>query len=148
MLRLTPTPVTPYSVCSFFRSLSFIKPWSVRHSRTETDTRARSTFTRWVARLRELYDPPALGSTAVLFRLLFPRDDVRRTYDMQEATLVRELVKVFTLPDVCAARLKAWCDGSSTGQGRPGCLGIELQRVLEERDVVSVFLIRSCHISD
>jgi DNA ligase-4 len=113
-----------------FRAFSTIKPYKAAQSHA-SDTRTKDIFARWVKGIRTNYDPLPLGTTAALFRLVFPQVDGRRKYGMQEAKLASLLAQVFSLPDDMKAQLLGWKHGSGTG-----CLGSELERVLETRDIV------------
>lgn len=87
---------------------------------------ALKTFRRWVKRLRECYDPLPPGTTGIIFRLLFPEEDARRKYDMQEARLARELCRAFGISsDDRGGALYRWKEA-----GGSGVLGKEVENVL------------------
>ncbi|CCM02607.1 uncharacterized protein FIBRA_04710 [Fibroporia radiculosa] len=88
------------------------------------------TFRNWVSELHRQYAPLPVGMTGVLFRLLFPDQDVRRKYGLQETTLSRQLAEVFAVSTRLDGRghnLIAWKDEATAG-----CLGMEVQKVLSE----------------
>ncbi|KAG8861441.1 hypothetical protein FRB96_002890 [Tulasnella sp. 330] len=66
----------------------------------------------------------------LLFRLLFPQEDHRRRYDLQEMRLVSVLQEALQLTPAATNELKAW--GSAQGTGVAiGCLGDAVRRVLK-----------------
>ncbi|KAH8110838.1 hypothetical protein DFH11DRAFT_1690667 [Phellopilus nigrolimitatus] len=72
--------------------------------------------------LRRRFPQPPPGTTSVLFRMLFPQEDQRRKYDMQERRLAQSLTKVLGMcdkPDGRGANLKNWANSSSGA----ACLG-------------------------
>ena len=63
----------------------------------------------------------------MITRLLFPEEDVRRKYDMQETRLAGYLADCFGIrKDI----LVNW-----RGEDREGCLGVEVRKAIEERTV-------------
>ncbi len=87
-----------------------------------------SKFRLWVDAFRKRYPNPAKGTTAIIFRLLFPEEDVRRKYDMQEKRLAQALGDALATSD---PRLFKWDqDGAS------GCLGAEVRHVMEKTSTV------------
>jgi DNA ligase 4 len=90
-------------------------------------------FIRWVAELRRKYSPLPRGTTAAVFLLLFPEEDSRRKYDMQETRLSRELAKCFGVSMKGRGEsLRLW-----NGETTVGCLGGEVMKVLDEASSVS-----------
>ncbi|EIN06045.1 DNA ligase/mRNA capping enzyme, partial [Punctularia strigosozonata HHB-11173 SS5] len=84
---------------------------------------------RWVADLNRRFHPLPKGTTAAVFKLLFPEDDARRKYDLQETRLARHLVTILGVSDQPGgrgARLRAWNASNASG-----CLGEEVKRVLD-----------------
>jgi DNA ligase 4 len=81
------------------------------------------------------------GTDVIVFRLLFPEEDVSRKYGMQETRLAKLLVKILVrrgIPERTAARILKWdspCE--DTGAGRQGCLGEEVRQVLSSSCQVS-----------
>ena len=76
--------------------------------------------------------PPETG--VVLFRLLFPEEDVRRRYNLKETRLARVLCDVFGVPrhssrGKALLRWGEWTDGSET-RSKSGCLGNEVKEVM------------------
>ncbi|KAK0488845.1 hypothetical protein IW261DRAFT_376205 [Armillaria novae-zelandiae] len=92
--------------------------------RSKTDYPALTKFRLWVDAFRKRYPNPAKGTTAIIFRLLFPEEDVRRKYDMQEKRLAQALGDALATSD---PRLFKWDqDGAS------GCLGAEVRHVMKK----------------
>lgn len=60
-----------------------------------------------------------------MFRLLFPEEESRRKYDMQETRLACALAECFGFD---ATSLQEW-----NAEGSSGCLGQELRRILSQR---------------
>ncbi|KAL0953402.1 hypothetical protein HGRIS_004641 [Hohenbuehelia grisea] len=90
---------------------------------------ARSIFCRWITELRRRFGVPPPGTTAAVFRLLFPEDDVHRKYGMQEHRLLRSLADCLGL-DVSS--LAKWATPAGDATTSPsGCLGIEVRKLLE-----------------
>lgn len=81
-------------------------------------------------------------------RLIFPHEDHKRKYDMQEAKLAKALLGCFE-PGRKDARFKEW-----DGEDASGCLGQELRWYMEERASVSGFnwsierlcFVPQCHL--
>jgi DNA ligase-4 len=89
---------------------------------------------KWISELRRRYSPLPHGTTAAVVTLLFPEDDTRRKYDMQETRLAQELAKCFGLTmGGRGESLRRW-DGEAT----LGCLGTEVMKVLDEASSVSI----------
>lgn len=85
---------------------------------------ALSVLKKWIARLRSDFEPVPEGTTQIVFRLLFPEEDARRRYDMQEARLISAVADCF---GISASVLSQWkVDGFS------GCLGEEVFNVLNK----------------
>jgi DNA ligase-4 len=121
------------SFISLLREISQVPPHSTRNSSTHSHP-TLCILNRWISELRRRYSPLPHGTTAAVFLLLFPEDDTRRKYDMQETRLAQELAKCFGL--TMAGRgesLRRW-DGETT----LGCLGTEVMKVLNEASSVSI----------
>lgn len=91
------------------------------------------TFQNWVSELHRRYDPLPPGTTAIVFRLLFPEEDAKRKYDMQEARLANAISKALCVshtPHGRGQRLSTW-----KAENAVGCLGHEVRKVLEEGEV-------------
>ncbi|KAH9849855.1 hypothetical protein C2E23DRAFT_877883 [Lenzites betulinus] len=91
------------------------------------DNTAYKTFKRWAGALQERYSLPA-GGTAMIFRMLFPEEDIRRKYGMQEPRLaqcVTKILGVSSAPKGRGHRLKNWKGGDALG-----CLGNEVATVM------------------
>ncbi|KAK0501203.1 hypothetical protein EDD18DRAFT_1347295 [Armillaria luteobubalina] len=116
---------------SFFTSLlTAIAQVSLNKNlkRSKTDYPALTKFRLWVDAFRKRYPNPPKGTTATIFRLLFPEEDVRRKYDMQEKRLAQALRDALATSD---PRLFKWDqDGAS------GCLGAEVRHVMEKTSTI------------
>ncbi|KIY70275.1 hypothetical protein CYLTODRAFT_371177 [Cylindrobasidium torrendii FP15055 ss-10] len=96
-----------------------------RHARTETkrdreQRPALDKFIKWSARFKERYPDPPNGTTAILFRLLFPEFDPERKYHMQELRLGQQVAIALGRRD------DTFANWSSSGSS--GCLGLEVKR--------------------
>ncbi|KAJ6457176.1 hypothetical protein C8R47DRAFT_173370 [Mycena vitilis] len=117
----------PFSFVSLLREIA-------RHSRPGRKTGAKLhhnasypallTFCNWITRLRTDFAPLPENTTAIVFRLLFPDEDSRRKYDMQETRLASALANCF---GVSAMALSQWA-----GDGASGCLGEEVLEILNK----------------
>ncbi|KIM90611.1 hypothetical protein PILCRDRAFT_1874 [Piloderma croceum F 1598] len=118
-------PGVPFSFfISLLREISQVPPHSTRNSSHPT----LCILNRWISELQSRYSPLPRGATAAVFLLLFPEEDTRRKYDMQETRLAQELAKCFGLTmGGRGESLRRW-DGEAT----LGCLGTEVMRVLDE----------------
>ncbi|KAI0664436.1 hypothetical protein C8Q70DRAFT_947961 [Cubamyces menziesii] len=128
---------------SFFvelvQAIAAIKP----HKATEKqprksryhDSPAFKTFKRWAAAVRERYSPLPPGTTAVIFRFLFPEEDTRRKYGMQETRLAQHISKILGVSSSTYARgerLRNW-----KGEDALGCLGYEVETVMTTSSTVA-----------
>lgn len=94
------------------------------------------TFQNWVSELHRRYDPLPPGTTAIIFRLLFPEEDAKRKYDMQETRLAHAISKALCMSHTLHGRgqkLATW-----KAQTAVGCLGHEVRKVLEDSEVSSI----------
>ncbi|PIL24908.1 hypothetical protein GSI_12795 [Ganoderma sinense ZZ0214-1] len=125
------------------------------------DSPAYKTFKRWVTALRGRYSPLSADTTTTIFHFLFPDEDGRRKYGMQETRLAQHLTKVFSVSsatDARGERLRSWKEEDSLG-----CLGDEVFTVmsatahsqgstttisLEEVDALLAELASKCAFSD
>ncbi|KIL69500.1 hypothetical protein M378DRAFT_69647 [Amanita muscaria Koide BX008] len=82
-------------------------------------------FVRWVKELRRHFTPYPNGTMHNILRLLFPEEDVRRKYGMQEKLLGSALTQLIGIKD---EKLQCW----NSAQGS-GCLGQEVQKILAVR---------------
>ncbi|KAI9062683.1 hypothetical protein FKP32DRAFT_1652628 [Trametes sanguinea] len=121
---------------SFFvelvQAIAAIKPHQAtqRQPRTQRygDSPVYKTFKRWLTALRESYAPLPAGTTAAVFRLLFPEEDVHRKYGMQEARLAEYIAKIIGVSSSShgrGERLRNW-----KGEDMLGCLGYEVETVM------------------
>lgn len=98
----------------------------------EPEYPALKIFKLWTRELRAKYaNSPRV--TSIVFRLLFPEEDPRRVYDMQESRLAQQLSELLCPRD---NRLLSWNEEHSSG-----CLGQEIKRVLESTFTVSFFFL-------
>ncbi|KAK0202881.1 hypothetical protein DFS33DRAFT_1385236 [Desarmillaria ectypa] len=114
---------------SFFTSLltAIAQVSSTKNAKTprfKADYPALNKFRLWVDAFRKRYPNPAKGTTAFIFRLLFPEEDVRRKYDMQEKRLAQALGNALATSD---PRLLKWDQ-----VGASGCLGAEVRHVMDQ----------------
>ncbi|KAI0358264.1 hypothetical protein OH77DRAFT_1449955 [Trametes cingulata] len=114
------------------KAIAAIKPHKATQKQPRgtryVDTPAYKTFTRWVAALRERWSPLPPGITATIFRMLFPEEDIRRKYGMQETRLAQHLSKILGVSsstDGRGERLRKW-----KGEDCLGCLGDEVETVM------------------
>jgi DNA ligase 4 len=122
----------PLSFVSLLREISKVPPRTTRNLSTDSHTTLR-ILNKWITELRQRYSPLPHGTTATVFLLLFPEDDLRRKYDMQEARLACQLAKCFGVSAEGRGELLRRWDGETT----LGCLGGEVMKVLEEASSVS-----------
>ncbi|TFK32795.1 hypothetical protein BDQ12DRAFT_691997 [Crucibulum laeve] len=121
----------PFSYfCSLLREISNIKPRKAedpslgRDSANNTDYPAYHVLERWIANLRRRFGSMPAGTTAIVFRLLFPDQDVRRKYDLQETRLGRTLADCL---GVERDKLTKWKQEDASGS-----LGTEVRKVLKK----------------
>lgn len=110
---------------SLLDELSFV----ASHSNSERESCSKHgnyptlrVFVRWLDGLRKHFTPLPEGTTRSIFRLLFPEEDVRRKYGIQENRLASFLAKWIGVPD---RKLQCW-----KAAGASGCLGLELRQML------------------
>ncbi|KAJ7439863.1 hypothetical protein FB451DRAFT_1445409 [Mycena latifolia] len=111
---------------SLLREISHHRPRKagIRRDKYSASYPALAVFRKWVARLRSEFSPLPEGTTKIVFRMLFPEEDTRRKYGMQETKLACALANCF---GISAKALDQWrTDGSS------GCLGQEVFNVLNK----------------
>ncbi|RDB20889.1 DNA ligase [Hypsizygus marmoreus] len=116
----------PFSFfCSLLREISRLQPQKARssHGWSNQSYPARDVFGRWVTQLRKVYSPLPTGTTAIVFKLLFPEEDISRKYNMQETKLSHRLAECFGMDP---QKLRKWLSESCSG-----CLGEELRLALE-----------------
>ncbi|KIO24857.1 hypothetical protein M407DRAFT_25816 [Tulasnella calospora MUT 4182] len=144
-----PYELTFSHLLSLVERIGSIEPRKAQLSTTQraatTEDRVKDTFRRWRQSLKE---PLFQGCTKIIFRLLFPEHDTRRTYDMQETRLIEALSDVLEIPHA-KERLKSWLSLSFT-PGRPvsGCLGDEVRRVAFTRPMNTPGMEISLHDID
>lgn len=96
-----------------------------------SDSPALAVLKRWIRELRKEYSPLPPGTSAIIFRLLFPEEDKRRVYNMRETLLARRLSDLLCLTD---GRLQSWNNSSSSG-----CLGQEVYDAIERTWTVRIY---------
>ncbi|RPD64481.1 hypothetical protein L226DRAFT_545021 [Lentinus tigrinus ALCF2SS1-7] len=113
-------------------AIADIRPHKVSEKQSRTtryvETPAYKTFRRWVERFRERYSPLPPDTTAIVFRLLFPDEDVKRKYGLQETRLAQHLVKILGVSSATQCRgerLRNWQQEDTMG-----CLGDEVKDVM------------------
>ncbi|KDQ19564.1 hypothetical protein BOTBODRAFT_28144 [Botryobasidium botryosum FD-172 SS1] len=99
----------------------------------EKEKKSRKVIRGWISSLRQPL-PPKTG--VILFRLLFPEEDVRRKYDIQEARLAKLLPEVLGVTadglGARGSRLVNWAGGGSLmARSVSGCLGHEVEHIME-----------------
>lgn len=112
-------------LASLFREIASIVPRPAKNGNTRdknNDSLPVQTFKRWVNALHQKFGTPRPGTTAAIFRLLFPEEDGQRKYDMKEPKLIDELAKCY---GVDPRRFTQW-------SGVSGCLGDEVRAYLEQ----------------
>ncbi|KAG6898310.1 hypothetical protein C0992_011901 [Termitomyces sp. T32_za158] len=116
----------PFSFfCSLLREISKAPSHKVSssHRYGTPNYPALNIFRRWVNKLRNDFSPLPPGTTAIVFKLLFPEEDHHRKFNMQETRLARNIADSFGIDK---AFLENWlCENAS------GCLGEELRLALE-----------------
>ncbi|KZT70831.1 hypothetical protein DAEQUDRAFT_688765 [Daedalea quercina L-15889] len=88
------------------------------------------TFRKWVTELHRRYDPLPPGTTAIVFRLLFPEEDAKRKYDMQEARLAQVLSNTLGLSGRRRGRGEGLVNWKA--ESAIGCLGLEIRKLFDE----------------
>ncbi|KAJ7043390.1 hypothetical protein C8F04DRAFT_718106 [Mycena alexandri] len=112
----------------------------VRRDKHAASYPALVTLNNWINRLRSQFAPLPENTTAIVFRLLFPEEDTRRKYEMQETRLAAALADCF---GISATPLRQWgTDGSS------GCLGDEVLDILNKSSSYSADYISPLSIAE
>lgn len=117
---------------SLIHAISAIEPRKTSHNvphNVGANPLVLAKFRKWIAELRRLYVPLPPDTTAIVFRLLFPDEDVRRKYGMKETRLARHLAEIYAVSTSAngrGERLLKW-----KGEDTPGCLGLEVRNILE-----------------
>lgn len=139
MDRTRPNYYPSASFVELVQAIAAIKPHRAADKQPRStrwaDTPAYKTFKRWLGALRERYAPLPAGMTTIVFRLLFPEEDVRRKYGLQEIRLAQYLTKILGVSAAAggrAERLRKW-----KGEDALGCLGKEVETVMAGRSTVS-----------
>lgn len=119
------------SLCSLFREISHVEHRPAKTTQPkfkQVDSPALKIFKRWLNALRTNLSPISEELTAAILRLVFPEEDAKRRYMMQEARLIQKLAICY---GVDPRQFAQWdkLEGS-------GCLGGELRAVLERSNSV------------
>ncbi|TCD68425.1 hypothetical protein EIP91_010826 [Steccherinum ochraceum] len=143
------TTSIPFSFfASLLREISFIprKKKKTRATRSSGNPPAVETFRRWVDELRRLYPDLAPGTTATVFKLLFPEDDIARKYGMQEKILARYLADILLVSTASDGRGRGLANWNASDA--VGCLGCEVEAVMqhEKRDVESTLTLHEIDV--
>ncbi|KAI0955281.1 hypothetical protein AcW1_006907 [Taiwanofungus camphoratus] len=123
---------------SLIHAISAIEPRKTSHNvphNVGANPLVLAKFRKWIAELRRLYVPLPPDTTAIVFRLLFPDEDVRRKYGMKETRLARHLAEIYAVSTSAngrGERLLKW-----KGEDTPGCLGLEVRNILEANITVN-----------
>ncbi|KAF8817586.1 hypothetical protein BYT27DRAFT_7227272 [Phlegmacium glaucopus] len=119
------TSSIPFSFfCSLVREISKLPAPQTRVRQVKHDDYpALQVFRKWVEELRKRFSPLPSNTTAICFRMLFPEEDIRRRFDIQETKMTQLLADCF---GVEAKVFQKWSLEESSG-----CLGQELKVVLE-----------------
>ena len=94
------------------------------------DTPSYKTFKLWITALRDRYSPLPQDTTAIIFRLLFPEENVQRKYGLQETRLAQHIFKILGISSASEGRgerLKNW-----KGEDAMGCLGDEVKTIMSD----------------
>ncbi|KAF7370772.1 DNA ligase [Mycena sanguinolenta] len=132
---------------SFFVSLlreisvhSRPKKTGSKHDKHSASYPALITLNNWIKTLRAKFAPLPPNTTAIVFRLLFPEEDTRRKYDMQETRLAAALADCF---GTSATPLRQWAAEASSG-----CLGQEVLKFLNKTSSYPADYISPLSISE
>src|SRR5690242_19531595 len=86
------------SLCSLFRELSAQKSRRAGQAPPnlkQTETHALQIFKRWLNALQANFGPPSEALTSAILHLLFPEEDAKRRYMMQETRLIQRLSQCY-----------------------------------------------------
>ncbi|KAI9618950.1 hypothetical protein H4Q26_012207 [Puccinia striiformis f. sp. tritici PST-130] len=140
-----PQDITFSQFCSYLESIATRKPRksgtttrnSTSTSTYDTSNKAASDFQNWVHQFKWNQIPKQTGK--IIFRLLFPDQDIRRKYGLQESRLGSYLGMIFAVSTKSGHRgepLVKWDsvqeDEQGIERGKPGCLGLELQKIIQD----------------
>ncbi|KAJ3498941.1 hypothetical protein NMY22_g19553 [Coprinellus aureogranulatus] len=123
-----PNTDVPFTfLCSLFREVAQVENRPAKHAHPkgkQGESLALQIFKRWLTALHSKFGPLPSHSTAAILRLMFPEEDAKRRYMMQESRLIQKLSQCY---GVDPSRFNEWdkFEGS-------GCLGDEIRVVLEK----------------
>lgn len=109
------------SFCSLIREISKLPATQtgIKHD----DYPALRVFRKWIEELHRRFSPLPSNATVICFRMLFPEEDIRRRYGIQETKMTKLLADCFGIETKI---FQKWSLEESSG-----CLGQELKVVLE-----------------
>lgn len=117
-------------LCSFVKLLD-----SISHTRKDVHNSLPSSASlnlvkQWIQMLKQCRPYIPINTCKIFLRLFFPEEDIRRRYNIQETTLAKSFVKIFSLSvdEDAGKRLINWSNGEC--RTNLGCLGIEIERAL------------------
>lgn len=123
------------SLVSLLREISQIRPRPMRDTLTDMNT-PKEVFKKWVVELRRRFSPLPQGTAAAIFLILFPEEDFRRKYGLQETRLAQELANCIGVSEKGRGEcLRQWNSQTATG-----CLGAEINKILNSSSSVNVQL--------
>ncbi|KAH9462629.1 hypothetical protein MJO28_002604 [Puccinia striiformis f. sp. tritici] len=136
-----PQDITFSQFCSYLESIATRKPrksgTTTTTTRYDTSNKAASDFQNWAHQFKWNQIPKQTGK--IIFRLLFPDQDIRRKYGLQETRLGSYLGMIFAVSTKSGHRgepLVKWDsvqeDEQGIERGKPGCLGLELQKIIQD----------------
>lgn len=108
-------------------------------------TQSTEIFTKYIDHLRNhgLY---SADNGVIMLLLLFPEEDSRRKFGMQETRMCTLLTKILTemgFGERNASSLSQWAGlATGTNAGRAGCLGEEVRRIMQTYPIVGNSLTR------
>ena len=119
------------SIVDLLNAIAKVAPKPVSHNRHgEPNQRpARDVFKKWLTHFRSEHPNPPKGTTAIIFKLLFPECDTQRKYNMQEKKLGQVIADALGLHD---HEFENWHLG-----GYSGTLGLEVWKAMRKSATVS-----------
>ncbi|KII85754.1 hypothetical protein PLICRDRAFT_700571 [Plicaturopsis crispa FD-325 SS-3] len=142
-----PAASVPFSFfASLLHEISTIKPKkSALNKGQPSSSLALQTLRRWISELHERFSPVPPSTAISIFRLLFPEEDARRKYDLQETRLAGTLARVFGVSGSTSRgrTLAQW-----NGEQASGCLGHEVRAMMEQANSDDCDRISELSIAD
>lgn len=115
-LSVSSTP----SFADLLREIAIIPPKNGQRFKQKAEPRL--VLRRWIGALTQPVDS-RIGP--ILFRLLFPEEDSKRRYSMQEVTLAKRIAKALHLSSSSLKSLLEWAQDPNA----LGCLGLHLSTI-------------------